>query len=127
MSRAHFWTCQRVQARKKCAHKNSARRKYCAKCGKERFTSQQYTPPAHMAALDLPYEEYVILNGGEFCGICGSETRKLYRDHAHVGKGIARGLLCWPCNIALRNNEWSPARLRAAADYLERAEQHAPG
>jgi hypothetical protein len=79
-----------------------------------------------MAALDVPYEEYVALNGGvEACGICGRERepggRRLQRDHDHRGEGTPRGLLCFACNRWLRNFmtiEW----MRAAIAYLERAE-----
>jgi hypothetical protein len=74
-----------------------------------------------MKALELPYEHYVELNGGEACGICGSVgvTRKLHRDHDHA-TGEPRGLLCFRCNAALPNRvdaDW----LRRAADYLDRA------
>lgn len=75
-----------------------------------------------MAALELSYDEYVKLNGGEHCGICGSRQKKdgprLHRDHDHrLGK--PRGLLCFPCNSALRpymTAEW----VRRALEYLER-------
>jgi len=78
-----------------------------------------------MAALDLGYEAYVELQGGEFCGICGVEPngRRLDRDHDHR-TGQPRGLLCWKDNKALAG--WmTPEWLRAAADYLERAERAA--
>lgn len=75
-----------------------------------------------MAALDLPYEHYLKLNGGvERCGICGAEPkpgRRLHRDHDHR-TGAPRGLACFPCNSALRpymTADW----LRAALAYLER-------
>jgi hypothetical protein len=76
-----------------------------------------------MAALDVPYEEYIVLNGGEFCGICGAERkpeRRLQRDHCHR-TGHPRGLLCFACNRWLRGFmtvEW----MRSAIAYLERAE-----
>jgi hypothetical protein len=76
-----------------------------------------------MAALDLTYEQYIEINGGEFCGICGKvpSGRRLDRDHEHSGAGRARGLLCWSCNRQLRT--WATVEwLRSAADYLERAE-----
>jgi hypothetical protein len=74
-----------------------------------------------MAALDVPYEEYIALNGGERCALCGvgRGTRRLQRDHCH-NLGVARGLLCVKCNRALPR--WiTPAWLRAAADYVEGA------
>lgn len=76
---------------------------------------------AHMKALELPYEFYVELNGGEDCGICGRarKTRKLSRDHDHR-TGKPRGLLCFPCNAALRPY-MTLAWMHAAVEYLERA------
>lgn len=78
-----------------------------------------------MAALDIPYEEYVRLNGGERCAICGkppSSGRRLDRDHDHK-TGKPRGLLCggrMGCNRRLGrvdDLDW----LAAATAYLQRA------
>jgi hypothetical protein len=81
--------------------------------------------PKHLRALELDYEEYIRLNGGEHCGICGSlpKTRKLHRDHWHSGplSGKPRGLVCWPCNRQLSyyiTVEW----LMFAMAYLRRSE-----
>jgi hypothetical protein len=76
-----------------------------------------------MRALDLPYERYVEINGGELCGICGAEPKpgkRLNRDHDHRS-GEPRGLLCFRCNAALRpymTSEW----LLAASAFQEVAE-----
>lgn len=117
------WTCQRVTAGIRCGQRNDGRKRKCWACLKPRPSRKR---PVHMAALDLAYEEYVTLNGGEHCGICGnprSETRRLDRDHDHA-TGRPRGLLCWSCNRQLRT--WATvAWLRAAAAYLERAEARA--
>src|SRR5690349_3281356 len=90
------WTC------KTCKHKNASRRTLkCGQCGKKRPATRR---PKHMRALDIPYEEYVKLNGGDFCWIgrhaglpCGrtriAGTRRLNRDHDHK-TGKPRGLLC---------------------------------
>ena len=75
-----------------------------------------------MAALELPYEHYISLNGGEHCGICQrppSGSRRLHRDHDHTGEGRARGLLCFRCNTALRGY-MDAAWLEAAARYVRR-------
>lgn len=76
--------------------------------------------PSHMAALEISYEQYVELNGGEVCAICGAERkeRRLHRDHDHR-TGRPRGLLCFRCNRALpyyATADW----LQAASDYLRR-------
>lgn len=79
--------------------------------------------PAHTQALTaMPYEVWSS-RYGERCGICGAtkKTRRLDRDHDHK-TGRPRGLLCSRCNRALPN--WVTATwLRAAADYLDRAER----
>jgi hypothetical protein len=119
---ARVWTCRRITAGQRCGHQNPGRKRKCEACGLPRPALSR---PAHMAALDLPYEHYVEINGGEFCGICGAEPkdgRRLNRDHLHENEGTPRGLLCWYCNKALPNrigSRW----LRAAADYVERAEE----
>jgi hypothetical protein len=77
-----------------------------------------------MVALEASYEEYVELNGGEFCGICGrkpSGSRRLDRDHDHsrADVNIGRGLLCNRCNRGLPawvTVEW----LERATGYLNR-------
>lgn len=76
-----------------------------------------------MAALTLTYDEFIALNGGEFCAICGRTrspgAKRLDRDHDHH-TGKPRGLLCNWCNRALPSR-MTPEWLRAAADYLEKA------
>jgi hypothetical protein len=108
------WTCRSCKARM------GARKRKCV-CGKAR-------PPkrvaAHLKALELPYEAYVVLNGGEFCGVetCKRERsakRRLDRDHDHA-TGRPRGLLCSAHNRMLTNRV-TAAELRALADYLERS------
>src|SRR4051812_9108997 len=115
---ASWWTCRRQTGGIRCGHLNPPRKRKCVACGKPRPTRKR---PAHMAALDVPYDEYVELNGGEWCGICGREPtpmRRLDRDHDHC-TGEPRGLLCWSCNRQLRT--WATVEwLLAAADYLKR-------
>lgn len=74
-----------------------------------------------MVALELDYAAYILLNGGDFCAICGRKPsgRRLDRDHDHKTHQ-PRGLLCHRCNRQLP--AWITAEwLRTAADYLERA------
>ena len=113
------WTCKRVSKGVKCGQWNQARRQKCYACAKPKPAKRK---PAHMRALDMSYEDYIVLNGGEFCGICGKERkpgqRRLQRDHQHKGDGIPRGLLCPRDNIALK--EWMTVDwLRSAMSYLE--------
>lgn len=52
------------------------------------------------------------------CAICAA-TEELVGDHCHT-TGRPRGILCRNCNLAIGNMADDPARLRAAATYLER-------
>jgi hypothetical protein len=114
-----FWTCQRTVSGVKCAAVNANRLRKCGRCGKPR--------PARKTVrrqVTLSYEEFVELNGGEHCGICGrglpESGRRLMRDHDHK-TGKPRGLLCFPCNRQLRT--WTTIEwMRLAIGYLERAE-----
>lgn len=57
------------------------------------------------------------------CAVCGHKPEPgeaiLQFDHDHK-RTSPRGLLCHHCNVALGRMADDPARLRAAADYLER-------
>ncbi len=71
------------------------------------------------------YDAMLTAQGGG-CAVCGIvETMHVDHDHACCDKKNAacgqcvRGLLCGPCNRALGIMGDSPARLRAAADYIE--------
>lgn len=112
-----YWTCQRRHEGIQCRAVNEARKRLCKRCGKPKPPKRK---PAHMAALELTYEQYIEINGGERCGICKAlpRNRKLDRDHDHR-TGEPRGLLCHLCNRTLGNRVTS-AWLRSAALYLER-------
>lgn len=53
------------------------------------------------------------------CAICGDAPLELHVDHCHE-TGIVRGLLCVSCNNGLGRFADDPARLRAAAEYIEK-------
>lgn len=120
---ARTWTCTRVTNGVRCGAKNRKIKLICETCGKKRPPTKR---PAHMQALDIPYERYVR-RYGEQCGICGcgpSPDRRLDRDHDHA-TGQPRGLLCQFHNRFLPRRA-TPELLRAAADYLERASSKTP-
>lgn len=114
------WTCQRKFGSAQCKHVNDNRKRKCGLCGKARPARRR---PKHLAALEVPYEEYVRLTGGEFCKLCGATPkpgRRLDRDHDHR-TGQPRGLLCHLCNRLLPDRV-TPDWLRRAADYIEHRE-----
>lgn len=55
---------------------------------------------------------------GGCCAICGETMTTPHTDHSHT-TGQVRALLCGTCNVMLGMGKDDPARLRAAADYLE--------
>lgn len=113
------------KTRKRCScgyeYPWDSRRRTCPECGSAR---KQRAKPKHLAALELPYEHYIAINGGEHCAVCGagpSDTRRLDRDHDHQTGG-PRGLLCHRHNRMLSPRMgWTAETLRTAADYLEKA------
>jgi hypothetical protein len=65
----------------------------------------------------------LLLAQHERCAICGTadwDRKGPQVDHCHA-TGRVRGVLCGNCNQGLGRFHDTPARLRAAADYLERA------
>jgi len=79
----------------------------------------------------LSQEAYSSLSArqGSLCAICQKpesvldrkgRLRRLTVDHDHK-TGALRGLLCFRCNTAIGKMSDDPARLRAAADYIEAA------
>jgi hypothetical protein len=81
------------------------------------------TAPAYRSRLGLTLDDYnrLLEAQGGVCAICGGKpkTRRLHVDHDHKS-GTVRGLLCFTCNRHVLGKYATPAKLRAAADYLER-------
>jgi hypothetical protein len=77
------------------------------------------------------YEQMMVAQNG-VCAICrrpertprkrgvSGVLRALSVDHDHETDEV-RGLLCHNCNLMLGYGDDDPARLRAGADYLEKA------
>jgi Autographiviridae endonuclease VII len=63
------------------------------------------------------FEALVAGQDGQ-CGICERSIEPLCVDHDHA-TGEIRGLLCTACNIGVGHLGDDPARLRAAARYLD--------
>lgn len=79
----------------------------------------------HDAQEENRRQELGLVSGN--CSICGSSetvtrsgrVRRPSIDHCHR-TGVIRGVLCSGCNSGLGLCNDDPARLRAAAEYLER-------
>ena len=71
--------------------------------------------------LEPGEKERKFIEQDGLCAICGrpeSMDRSIATDHCHE-TGLNRGLLCGNCNNGLGRFDDDPARLRAAADYIE--------
>lgn len=116
-----YWTCQRRVLGTPCRRVNPAKYQLCRACGGRK---PKRRVPKHMQALELSYADYVKLQGGEFCGVCGrepSDNRRLDRDHDHV-TGKPRGLCCHRCNRGMPN--WADVEwFERALAYLKRAQE----
>lgn len=102
------------------------KRMYCKDC----FNCGDASKDASLrSAYNINLLQYRAMasHGCCICGLMRSNDRQLAVDHDHAccagkrscGKCV-RGLLCLSCNTTLGINNDDPARLRAAADYLER-------
>jgi hypothetical protein len=73
-------------------------------------------------AATVEYDAMLAAQGG-VCAICGRPPkpggRRFHKDHDHK-TGRLRGLLCFTCNRYILGKYATVAKLRAAADYLER-------
>lgn len=82
---------------------------------------KKYTYGLTQEAFDAMFARQ--LGGCRICGCllmrAGKRFLAAHIDHSHVTRKV-RGLLCGHCNTAIGHMDENPARLRAAADYLER-------
>ena len=71
--------------------------------------------------LTLEAFDQLVADQRGACAICQQpqEGKPMHVDHCHA-TGVVRGLLCSPCNTALGLLGDDPARMRAAAEYVER-------
>ena len=74
--------------------------------------------------IDWSVYAALLESQGGVCAVCKEPCptgHRLAVDHCHAS-GVVRGLLCVNCNKAIGHAADDPARLRAAADYLERCD-----
>ena len=113
----------RDRAAVKAAQEN--RRRYrerrAAQTPSERVRNQRKERAARYG-LTLDQVDALLLAQGHACPICRAPlddgTRSMHVDHCHT-TGNVRGLLCPNCNKGIGHFGDDPARLRAAAAYLE--------
>lgn len=70
----------------------------------------------------LTLDELLALLARPVCDICKQafkSSKHQHIDHCHATQNV-RGVLCVNCNHGIGNMKDDPARLRAAADYLEK-------
>lgn len=75
----------------------------------------------HLYGLSNEDFDALLARQGGCCAICSTTEwtgRGPNLDHDHA-TGTSRGVLCHDCNLGLGNFADDPARLRAAAEYLE--------
>jgi len=113
----------------KSSHGTDGLRTECMACLKARYRRRSLRVRYNISVER--YDEMLAAQDGK-CAICDTACTSgkfLAVDHDHsccptaaqsCGECI-RGLICLNCNLAIGNMNDDPARLRAAADYLERA------
>lgn len=72
--------------------------------------------------ITLEHYNQLSTDQDHLCAICRQPASRLVVDHDH-SNGRVRGLLCQHCNRALGALNDDPVRLRAAANYLEHAQE----
>lgn len=63
----------------------------------------------------------IVISGKPLCFYAAKRNQAIQQAREFAKKESVRGLLCFPCNAGLRKFSDDPARLRAAAKYLEKA------
>lgn len=81
----------------------------------------------------------ILVRQGNTCGACGTvpASGTLHIEHEHVRgwskmepderRQYVRGLACWTCNTHYLRRGATPAKLRGAADFLEKYELRKAG
>jgi len=92
------------------------RKRWAAKRSKQDRESRRRFATKVRARYGISLDEYDALVA-QPCQICGA-TADMVLDHCHK-TAVIRGPLCRWCNLGLGYFKDNPARLRAAADYLE--------
>lgn len=68
---------------------------------------------------------FVVYKDREYQGWGRTKSLALKEVRHQLKRRSVRGLICWPCNRAIRAFSDDPVKLRAAAEYLEWHQQEA--
>lgn len=94
-----------------------------------RAANPEATTAHRLKKYGLTLEQFkaMAISQNHVCAICREPPvrARMAVDHCHV-TGKVRGLLCEFCNWMLGNAKDRPERLRAGADYLEKASHQCP-
>lgn len=112
----------------------SGHRSHCLECNRQdsrrwrRENPEKLRESARASQLRARYGmtqqdfDAMLASQGGVCAICGADDpgngRRWNVDHCH-DTGTIRALLCAGCNIGIGHLGHDPARLHAAADYIE--------
>jgi hypothetical protein len=122
--RGYCWPCEKAYLRERRAGvANSMDRK------RSRDWAQRNPGYYLQRKYGITLEDYdrMLKEQGGVCAICRSDdvgndrAARWHVDHCHNSNKV-RGLLCHRCNMGIGYFKDDPARLRAAAEYLERNE-----
>lgn len=109
------------------ARKNELRR------GSDRVRAYNRKKQLERYGITVEQHDEMLAAQGGLCAICGNPpdpdgvraTSRLHTDHDHI-TGRVRALLCNNCNRGVGCFADDPARLRAAAEYIEKHRRLAP-
>ena len=117
-------TCCKEDARKRRAANPERARELQRVAARRRYTTEWRREQAlrHLYGLTLEQYESMLEAQSHRCAICRTDTPggrgTWHVDHCHK-TGAVRGLLCTGCNVGIGHLSHDPARLRAAAIYIE--------
>ena len=94
---------------------------YCKACRSKREKAAHLRRKYGLSPGEL---EALLAAQGGLCAICRSRPAE-HVDHDHVS-GKVRGVLCFPCNVALGHLRDDVSLFKSAIDYLERTTWQSP-
>lgn len=103
----------------KCKKREMDERWRASSPGYNRLYNYGVTPERWDAQMDAQDGRCAICRSDEWPAPGRNNKGHPHLDHDHL-TGVFRGILCGNCNLGMGHFGHDPARLRAAADYLEK-------